>query len=388
MNYLLKVFAVGLSFPANCHPFKFNICSSLSARNGVSKNAFTSQPSPSPSYYSSPQIAVIHTSRLYLFDSLTEKQGRKSIEQQCRSPNGSSSHRIPEEELSFLRSGFGLGKTAPPFPYSIDLSPPVNGNKVSRLVIRHLEDEDITKILPEVVREFSSLAPPPSTIPQPGDELAIKIENYLFSLTVLIGLTQRVVRRQKGYSPTNSACPDHNVICLVEQIPNGNINGDEEQTTFSEHIVGIAELSWQPPNPNGNAPPFVLPYFMKTLISRFSPSRDGTLTKEPKGYVSNVLVWKTRRGRGYARVLMAALEGIAKMWGCDDVRLHVDANEYSGRTARGLYWNLGYEGVPDRGTSKINQVGYDWMGPSMANQGLYLVDGVPLLYLRKNLSDE
>jgi len=40
-------------------------------------------------------------------------------------------------------------------------------------------------------------------------------------------------------------------------------------------------------------------------------------------------------------VAFVALEGIANIWGCDDVRLHVDANEYSGRIARGLYWNLG-----------------------------------------------
>jgi len=313
------------------------------------------------------------------------KQGSKSSGQQSRSRNGSSLHRIPEEELNYLRSGFGLGEKTPPFPYSIDLSPPVNGNKVNRLIIRHLEDEDITKILPELVREFGAFLPPPTT-PEPGDELATKIENFLFSLTVLIGLTQRVVRREKGYSATNSACPDHNTICLVEQIPNYDSNGELE--TFTEKIVGIAELSWQPPNPNSNAPPFVLPYFVKILISRFAPSRDKTSPKTPVGYVSNVLVWKTRRGRGYARILMAALEGIAKIWGCDDVRLHVDANDFSGRIARGLYWDLGYEGVPDRGTSKNNQVGYEWMGPSMAHQGLYLVDGVPLLYLRKSLKDE
>ena len=128
---------------------------------------------------------------------------------------------------------------------------------------------------------------------------------------------------------------------------------------------------------------------MKTLISRYGPSREvKSNDAQPVGYVSNVLVWKTRRGRGFGRVLMAATEGIARLWRCEDISLHVDANEVSGKIARGLYWGLGYEGVPDRGTltsSKKKGVGYEWMGPSMANQGLYLVDGVPLLYLRKNL---
>jgi GNAT superfamily N-acetyltransferase len=166
-------------------------------------------------------------------------------------------------------------------------------------------------------------------------------------------------------------------------------NGDATIISYTEQIVGIAELSWQPPDPTRNAPPFVLPYFVKEIISRFIPNKGGTNnideSKAPKGYVSNVLTWKNRRGLGYSRVLMAALEGIARRWGCDDIRLHVDADEVSGKIARGLYWSLGYEAVPDRGNNKVGN--YDWMGPSMANQGLYLVEGVPLLYLRKSLNE-
>eukprot|EP00581_Thalassiosira_minuscula_P010170 CAMPEP_0183709892 /NCGR_PEP_ID=MMETSP0737-20130205/5841_1 /TAXON_ID=385413 /ORGANISM="Thalassiosira miniscula, Strain CCMP1093" /LENGTH=389 /DNA_ID=CAMNT_0025938107 /DNA_START=139 /DNA_END=1308 /DNA_ORIENTATION=- len=389
MNYLQKVLAVAVAFAASCHSFNANTYPSLSARNragsgGGRKNAYTTSAS-SPAH---PRTLTRGGSQLYLFDSLLQKQGGQPRSRYTNGGGSSSSlRRISEEELNFLSSGFGLEiNDTPPFPYLIGSVG--KDNQGRRLVVRHLEDEDITKILPEVVREFGALIAPSNAPKQPGDELADKIENYLFSLTVLIGLTQRVVRREKGYSEASGACPDHNVICLVEQIANDeNIN---EKTTYTENIVGMAELSWQPPNPNSNAPPFVLPYFVKTLISRFGPSRDGTTSSKegaPKGYISNVLVWKTRRGRGYARVLMAALEGIANMWGCDDIRLHVDASEYSGRIARGLYWDLGYEGVPDRGTSKKNQVGYDWMGPNMANQGLYLVDGVPLLYLRKSLRE-
>ncbi|KAL9185227.1 hypothetical protein ACHAXT_003004 [Thalassiosira profunda] len=354
--------------------------------------------------------AAAQDGRLYLFDSLLQTR-RDDASQR----GGSTSNGIPQAELDFLGGGYGLlggpsdatangmpdlvnqlaneqkgtVPNAPPFPYAIDvLQTAANGGakrQPSKLVIRHLEDDDIKKILPEVVREFGALAPSPSTTPEPGDEFAIKLENFLFSLTVLIGLTQRVARREKGYNGS-AARPDHNVICLVEQVANESNGGME--SSYKEQIVGIAELSLQPPNPNSNAPPFVLPYFMKELIARFSPSRDDSSPKSPMGYISNVLVWKTRRGRGYARILMAALEGIGKLWGCDDVRLHVDAAEFSGRIARGLYWSLGYEGVPDRGTSAKDQVGYGWMDSSMANQGLYLVDGVPLLYLRKSLKDD
>jgi len=327
-------------------------------------------------------------SRLYLFDLL---QRQETKENNARS----SRKRVSDIEIDFMESGFGLKENAiPPFPYSIELNN--QSADADRLIIRHLEDEDITRVLPEIVREFGALVSAlsvSSSTPKIGDDftnkidqqqnqLADKIENYLFSLTVLIGLTQRVVRREKGYSRSNSACPDHNTICLIEQTLENNT------TIIKDRIVGMAELSWQPPNPNSNAPPFVLPYFMKELISKYGPSREAVNNAKPIGYISNVLVWKKSRGKGYGRILMAACEGIARLWGCDDVSLHVDANERSGKVARSLYWKLGYEGVPDRGTS--NSVSYDWMGKgiSMANTGLYLVDGVPLLYLRKNLKNE
>lgn len=381
MLYLKEVIVTAIFFGISCHSFSIGDIQCPSSKRKRSNT------------------------RLHLFD-LLQKQESKGINGKKNS--ASSRRRVPDIEISFMESGYGLVEgddthhdrvQPPPFPYSIELN--TLNSQADGLIIRHLEDEDITKILPELVREFGALvsiiSPTPTTNDELEDELqkqqkelADKIENYLFSLTVLIGLTQRVVRRQKGYDERNAACPDHNVIALVERIPiNNNVNGE---LSYNEQIVGIAELSYQPPNPNANAPPFVLPFFMKELIARYGPNREegttssGETAKEPRGYVSNVLVWHSRRGRGYGRVLMAAVEGIAKLWGCEDVSLHVDANEISGKIARGLYWSLGYEGVPDRGTSKSNNVGYNWMDPSMmSNQGLYLVDGVPLLFLRKNL---
>jgi GNAT superfamily N-acetyltransferase len=369
-------------------------------------------------------------SRLHLFGPMWQNQNRQQQRdggasrndddrrRRRRSSTGgphAPPHRVPESEIYHMGGGFGMvGRSSPPFPYAIELSPMPStdddavGNDVVRqpdeLIIRHLEDEDIVSILPEIVREFGSLAPQPKT-PEPGDELSSRIEDFLFSLTVLIGLTQRVKRRREGYSPddddtggggsSSRSRPDHNVVCLVERI-----SSERNDASYTDHIVGIAELSWQPPDPNRNAPPFVLPYYAKAMISRFFlpniAGGDGGVVVVPVGYVSNVLVWKTRRGRGYGRVLMAACEGIARMWGCADVSLHVDANEYSGRVARELYSSLGYDCVPDdgRGGGRGNDSGggavgdYGWMGPSMSNRGLYLVDGVPLLYLRKSLREK
>ena len=347
--------------------------------------------------------------QLFLFD-LKQRLQQNQRQQQL------SRHRVPQEELYYLSRGFGFssneggddsGSDPLKVPYSIDLttSPThisvTNGNtenQASRLLIRHLEIEDIKPILPEIVREFGAIATSSSsssssssitTSSKLGDEIATWIENFLFSFTVLVGLDQRVERRKKGYDMNNNLPPDHNVICLVEVTPVTNENGNAETTYYTEQIVGIAELSWQPANPTRNAPPFVLPYFVKTLISRFTLNNNGESeeddSKLPKGYISNVLTWKNRRGLGYSRVLMAVLEGIAVRWGCDDIRLHVDADEVSGKVARALYWSMGYEAVPDKGHNKL---GYEWMGPSMANQGLYLVEGVPLLYLRKSLNEE
>ncbi len=350
-----------------------------------------------------PSSTTTTTTRVFLFDL------KQRLNNQQRSPQQQLSRsRIPEEEIYYLSRGFGFNneevnaKDPLQLPYTIDLtSPPTrisvvpNGSAeneaaASKLLLRHLEVKDIKSILPEIVREFGAYDVPTSTGSKLGDEVATWIENFLFSFTVLVGLDQRVERRKKGYGNNSNVPPDHNVICLVEVTPvtKSNNNGYDSTTavSYTEQIVGIAELSWQPPDPTRNAPPFVLPYFAKDLISRFLTNNNGANNcKVPKGYVSNVLTWKSRRGLGYSRVLMAALEGIARRWGCDDIRLHVDADEVSGKVARGLYWSLGYEAVPNRGN---NQVGYEWMGPGMANRGLYLVEGVPLLYLRKSLEEE
>lgn len=329
---------------------------------------------------------------LRLFSELLSTDA-KSKRQVLRNPGNSVSnslHRVPEFEIGFLSSGYGIvGESAkeaplsPPFPYAIDLLPPSNERRISqpsRLVIRHLEDEDIKGILPEVVREFGALVDI-SKLETEADELMIKVENFLFSLTVLIGLTQRVVRREKGYDRKNRAKPDHNVVCLVEQT-----QADQDgKAIYTDQIVGIAELSWQPPIPSSNAPPFVLPFAAKEFISRFGPGRDAASPQAPVAYASNVLVWKNKRGRQYSKVLMGALEGIARLWGCDDIRLHVDANEFSGRVARSLYWSLGYKGVPDTGENSSGS--FEWLNANMSNEGLYLVDGVPLLYLRKKMKE-
>ena len=136
----------------------------------------------------------------------------------------------------------------------------------------------------------------------------------------------------------------------------------------------MAEVSLQPPDPTRTAPPFVLPTFVKNLICSLSN------VPPPEPYVSNVLVVDGYRGRGYGKVLMAACEGLALEWGYQASYLHVEAGREN--VAQGLYKGLGYEPVINR---EIQDQKYGWMGPEAMYKGLYVVDGMALLYMKKDL---
>ena len=82
---------------------------------------------------------------------------------------------------------------------------------------------------------------------------------------------------------------------------------------------------------------------------------------------------------------MAACEGLAKSWGYNEAYLHVDADSSSGGPAQNLYNSLGYEPVIDESYNE----NFTWMGSTPAmNRGLYIVDGVALLFLKKKLSSK
>jgi GNAT superfamily N-acetyltransferase len=97
--------------------------------------------------------------------------------------------------------------------------------------------------------------------------------------------------------------------------------------------------------------------------------------------VTNLLVGDSHRGRGYSKVLLKAVEGLARSWNCGAIYLHVDADTVSGRIPQELYRGLGYKPVID----KRAQRQYEWMAPELMNLGLYVIDEVPLLFLRKDL---
>jgi ribosomal protein S18 acetylase RimI-like enzyme len=235
--------------------------------------------------------------------------------------------------------------------------------------VKQLEKEDVNAAVGLCLTEYGSY---PSSTPESDDPMQQMIQstfddfdNFMFSFVVLLGLGQRVERREK--SDSNPSHPqDHNVICISEIDSNQN-----------ENIFGMAEVSLQPPDPARTSPPFVIPTNLKKLFAIFYGAPDAT------PYISNVLVTNEFRGKGYSKVLMAACEGLAKSWGYDEAYLHVDADSRSGSPAQGLYRSLGYMPVIDE---KYNQ-NFTWMGIDSCNRGLYIVDGVALLFLKKILKN-
>ena len=214
----------------------------------------------------------------------------------------------------------------------------------------------------------------PSKIQTIMDDFFTMYENFVFAFVVQLGLDQRIERQQLGDDPTKSnIVPDHNVLCLI------SLNDQQQE----QELIGITEISIQPLNPTRTAPPFVLPLFIKQIISQLDS--DASL---PIAYVSNVLIKESYRGMGYAKLLMAAVEGRAKEMGYDELFLHVDANT-AGTNAQNLYWGLGYQSY-DKYKDNPSQSPFAWMGDEFVNKnkGLYLVDGAPLLYLTKKINND
>jgi ribosomal protein S18 acetylase RimI-like enzyme len=185
-------------------------------------------------------------------------------------------------------------------------------------------------------------------------------DQLFFGPLVRWALEMKIQRQRSGDDPRRNIKPDDNVLCL-------EIDG---------RVVAIVELSIQPPDAERNPPPVPIPMFFKELLSTVRG------LPPPDGWVTNLLVDDAYRGLGYSKVLMKAVEGLAKSWDCSAIHLHVDADAVSGKVAQDLYRGLGYEPAMDQRSTKK----YDWMGPELMSLGLYVVDDVPLLFLRKNLT--
>ena len=290
------------------------------------------------------------------------------------------------------------------FPYKFEYKERGRMTSPKRtIVVRQMEIQDLQRCVAMCLREYgkypslsSSLMDAPNTDNQSSSNdggsiskfmnmVKTKIDdldNFVFSFVVLLGLEQRVNRRLKA-DATPSLEQDHNVLLVSEVI-------EDNQSNSQEIIFGMAEISLQPPDPSRTSPPFVIPTNIKNIMTDMTsfsfnapstPSTTSTTKKRLCAYISNVLITNEYRSKGYSKILMSACHGIARSWGYEASFLHVDADAKSGRAAQQLYRKLGYKPYIDESYNEQ----FTWMGIDSVNRGLYIVDGIPLLFLKKDL---
>lgn len=147
-------------------------------------------------------------------------------------------------------------------------------------------------------------------------------------------LSNQVLRFQilLGFNARISACAacdfvDYNVFCLID---------DDEQAAENDQFFGlrgIIELSVQPTNGER---------------AGMMPSNLDVKKRASKGdlrpYISNLVVDRRFRRRGFAKQLVQVCEDTAVSWGYRECFLHVDMEE---KPALALYDKVGYHTVKE-----------------------------------------
>jgi GNAT superfamily N-acetyltransferase len=238
-------------------------------------------------------------------------------------------------------------------PWTIELEsskPSVARAPKPVLHVRGIRTCDIASIAEMCVKEYGSSVSPFSFIETSGDA-----GNWFDreGLRLLVDVTSRL--------KVQGAPKDHAI--LVSLISHGD----------DQILVGMVEISRQPVIYERNPPPYAIPLFMKQAYASLTNSK-------LQGWITNLLVEPEYRGRGHAKVLVAACEAMAKSWRLDSIHLHCDSDELTGRVSQKLYLGMGYRPLP-------TDESFSWMRDfdGMASNSVFMVQGVPLLYLRKDL---
>ena len=293
-----------------------------------------------------------------------------------------------------------LGSAGISFPKAVKVP---NADDVT-LTLRHMTNEDLKALVPMCIREFGSgelngtnrrrsLLPrwvaDPKQIPDLWEG---------FSFEMLIYWTLKLKLMQGG----NSRRPEQKqpkdpvmlVLCEKKQSEPTKISWENPLIEDDSTVVGMVELSLQPPDADRNPPALPLPLWVKAALAKHTTT-DGSL----QGWVTNLLISDSSRGKGYSKILMAAAEGIAKhRWGCSSVWLHADADFRSGKVPQSLYEGIGYDlviGSTRKQNKNKNEIDEDpsakfaWMGVSGKElerfSAIRMIDGVALLCYAKKL---
>ena len=283
-----------------------------------------------------------------------------------------------QEQLTTLAPPPGtldsLSRSDISLPYSIPLLPKEPTNSTSStatdesysLTIRPMKVSDLSdEILPMCVKEFGT--GPTASISELLDAEIWEKANTgslidwwerlwlepMVSLTLQTKIWLQESRSQSAAGNGQSIFGDHTllVLCLNShkhsQYSNDETNNQERSqgnlgTQDAEgEVIGMIELSLQPPEASRNPPFYPIPTWMKLVYSEIH-HLDGL-----QGWITNLLIDPDHRGRGYGKILVAAVEGITKAlqkdFACHSICLHADANGVSGRIPQALYEGMGYD---------------------------------------------
>eukprot|EP00536_Pseudo-nitzschia_multiseries_P018747 jgi/Psemu1/293633/fgenesh1_pg.3039_\ len=314
-------------------------------------------------------------------------------------------------------------------PRRIHLGDDESSSLSSSLVLRYMTTDDLKTLVPMCINEFCCDYNPETKQPNKKSGLRNLVPRWIQdprqipdlweqqSFKIIVEGTFRLKLMQSGNSrgnggsrssPTIPNDPVMLVLCEEEQ-PETTLQRKSlwrkpkpdaatlrhqptpQTASPKERLVGMVELSLQPPNADRNPPALPLPRWFRAALARHT-TLDGSL----QGWVTNLLVDDSCRGRGYSKILMAACEGIAKhSWGCKSMYLHADADISSGRIPQALYEGLGYQPVTGstrkqpQANAKTLEEEFAWAGVAGKElerfTAIRMVDGVALLCYSKKL---
>lgn len=255
------------------------------------------------------------------------------------------------------------------FPFQVLLEDDNEDTSEVELTIRFMTTQDLSDVLPLCIDEFGS--GPTETIKDfPWQDLRCIPrwwDRVYFEPSIALALRAKMnanLGQPQASKGDKIEDPAVLVLCRRQQY------GGECQ----EAVVGMVELSLQPPEVNKNPPSYPIPTWIKYSYCQLTGQK-------LQGWVTNLLIDSKYRGLGYSKILMAATEGVARSWNRDAIYLHADADYRSGKIPQALYKGLGYEVVTDTDPQ------FAWMSGGNSNpfSSIQMIEGVPLLCFCKRL---
>ena len=243
-------------------------------------------------------------------------------------------------------------------------------NENATLTIRLLQWRDLAAITDMCVKEYSTYVTPGGKSPSLWD----KLDQVTLGLYVALSLSLKLLL---DYSFSKVAPKDHAVLVASLVMVQEEEPSTAGTSPNEERLVGMVEVSRQPPIPERNPPAIPIPLGLKELYSQ-------AFCRQPtQGWITNLLIVPEYRGRGWARALVLACEGLARCWKTSAMNLHCDT---SYRTPQKLYQSLGYQPESFPSSMTMSRADYSWIPSSeVCQSSIYIIERVPLLYLCKKL---